>query len=871
MYGGCHMKKNMGRVIWMGILIGLVLLICGNAAAEGEMPINPYMEQVLEEERIANRLLAGPMRGGYTVNGSIVKLTEVTAPSLGGRGSWTISCNGNNGATVSKMKIVLMMKDYTDSYKTVYRQEGIATSYMSCEIVSGGDYELIAYVDFDRYIGSSYQYCDHIFFHIDDDDAHTSLSEKIAQVVGECSVSGDPWQTALNLHDWLTHHAYYDHALEYYGADGVLLRGYGVCDSYSKAYMMLLEAAGIPVRRMVNSYHAWNAIQINNTWCFVDVTWDDSDSSQSQIPVSGQEGHDYFCINNDLITGIMDQNSYHRGGEFEGNDQNPEIAEITSLDESWPIHTGEWREYGKYYDEDENTFKDYRDLILQNISQDLTIHVRGDAGYPLGGRSYLPWSENNKSYIIPKRYFYAYGLSREGIEVADENGSYLQPVSITYNTNDYTFTGTAEATEGLSDDGIILRYDGTRLEDGDAVGGRIQYKFYVENLPDGCTELQFGWNENMQATAPAGEHGGWGDDWRLLQYDDQGGTFFYVMPEMLGSYNSEIMFVRTGTNEPARRIALYYNRTPEISTPITFTNAEAPGYEEQGYTLTWSEASRGADFYYVVWEKPDSDPEGNFAGSDGFALSRITGATDAYGEYGVTVFAIANDKILQKSATWHFLIAGEPSGEPIIHAEEFYIGEYESIQIGVTLGENATEARANLDRNTEGDEEDLIFDDWAVMERSEGAEDEGYDGYIYLFPHDLEPGVYRLYVENSGEWHAANRISEEIVILEDPYQINTRMELPYDLTEIEEEAFAGTRARVVIIDDNVTKIGKRAFANSGIQYVVFSRFAENIAIDDDAFEESNVQVIFGFYEFAEELAEKLHVYYYDMWRITGDG
>ena len=40
------MKKNTRIVIWIGILIGLMLLICGSAAADH--PVDPYYTEMME-------------------------------------------------------------------------------------------------------------------------------------------------------------------------------------------------------------------------------------------------------------------------------------------------------------------------------------------------------------------------------------------------------------------------------------------------------------------------------------------------------------------------------------------------------------------------------------------------------------------------------------------------------------------------------------------------------------------------------------------------------------------------------------------------------------------------------------------------------
>jgi len=665
------MRKNVRIVSGLGILFVLMLLICGSAIAERS--VDPNRDAVLQGEVLVNQLLDGPRRGGPLHDEDILSFTESTGPSLGGRGVWHIMRNDPQGNNAREMDVSLYMQDHNGSYTTLYRKtyEGqeIISTYTSCEIVSAGDYLLQVTVTY----ASGDKYYDNLKFTIADDVAHTSLEEKIVEIVTECKVEGDPWQTALNLHDWLIYHAYYDKNYEYYGADGVLLRGYGVCDSYSKAYVLLCEEANIPVSRVTGiagESHAWNAVQIGGQWYHVDVTWDDPyDPESGDQIISGKENHEYFCLSDDLI-GLDHQND---GAVFS--------TACTSLTDNYAIHSGEWRNYGGYWDESESVNRDYRDLILSSIpAVGGTFTVNADQDFPLAGGYY---DYGNSSTAMKARYLYAYGLNRTGIELA--NGNLLE-IEVSHNLSaenpQFTITVDGDHPDGIQqedDGGIILRYDGTRLKNGDAVGGRIQYKFYVENLPEGCTKLQYGWSEDMSATAPAEEFGGWGDDWRELQMDE-GGVYFYVMPDLFGDYNREVMFVRTGSEAAVRQIALYYNRQPVIQNLITFTNAAAPDYQEQDYTLSWSKAD-GAHFYYVVWEKPESETEWRFAGDDGLNLNSIPGATDTFGQYNVTVFAIANDRILQKSASWTFQILEGPElrVDPMNNAETVIVADDGSV------------------------------------------------------------------------------------------------------------------------------------------------------------------------------------------------
>ena len=64
---------------------------------------------------------------------------------------------------------------------------------------------------------------------------------------------------------------------------GILLKGYGVCESYARAMSRLLDAAGIPNLYVVGDAgggHAWNYVQMHNSsWYLLDSTWNDNGNS----------------------------------------------------------------------------------------------------------------------------------------------------------------------------------------------------------------------------------------------------------------------------------------------------------------------------------------------------------------------------------------------------------------------------------------------------------------------------------------------------------------------------------------------------------------------------------------------------------------
>ena len=127
------------------------------------------------------------------------------------------------------------------------------------------------------------------------------LDTKVRWIVDNYTTAGmSQREKALVLHNWLIFNAAYDETYTIYNPEGVLLKGAGVCDSYSKAYGLLLDRAGIENRRLTDSKkidHAWNLVRIDGQWYHVDCTWDDPTGGLgAPIVVSGMEGTHYFLV-----------------------------------------------------------------------------------------------------------------------------------------------------------------------------------------------------------------------------------------------------------------------------------------------------------------------------------------------------------------------------------------------------------------------------------------------------------------------------------------------------------------------------------------------------------------------------------------------
>ncbi|GAA1824777.1 DUF2510 domain-containing protein [Agromyces salentinus] len=134
------------------------------------------------------------------------------------------------------------------------------------------------------------------------------IAAKVVEVV-ESVVTDEQAEAekVVALNDWLTANAEYDHrALEAkdanggqvvsgdeyaWRADGVLLRGSGVCASYASAFHALAAAAGVSSVVVAGDVlaggpHAWNKVEADGVWRAVDVTWNDSPDANRYLMIA---------------------------------------------------------------------------------------------------------------------------------------------------------------------------------------------------------------------------------------------------------------------------------------------------------------------------------------------------------------------------------------------------------------------------------------------------------------------------------------------------------------------------------------------------------------------------------------------------------
>ena len=293
-----------------GLCIILFLICTGYTYALAEGPINPFFSVTQPIVLPIKTRAAG---------------LDVTIPeeiSTGVPATFTV----NTEASLYYYSVLSPVKPGSSTYQYLYYTvSGTEDSFLTYQFYAPGNY----WLKIEAVNASGTTVRGNFFFDVAGDDL---LAMKVREIITECPADGE-FETVLWLHDYLTHHAYYDLELTRYGADGVLMEGRGVCDSYSKAFEMLLTAAGLQSKRMLSSTHSWNAVMMEGEWYQIDVTWDDPACFTQTV--SGLEGHDYFGLPNDIIFQISDHVP-----------QNNDYPQCTSIACNYGVRTGEmpWHE-----------------------------------------------------------------------------------------------------------------------------------------------------------------------------------------------------------------------------------------------------------------------------------------------------------------------------------------------------------------------------------------------------------------------------------------------------------------------------------------------------------------------------------------------
>ncbi len=213
-----------------------------------------------------------------------------------------VEFNGQQKPRYMFLVNTVMMKDETTGEYTSLvdptKCKYVESNQFSFTFVSPGDYYIKGYVmDFGTMPLKTTD-SERFYFTISD-EATLSLDEVADGIVKECLAAGcsTDYEKALYFHDWIINHSEYDNSGIYMGADGVLLRGKGTCESYYRALALLLGKVGIPSERAEGNGHVWSCVRLDGEWTQIDATWNGGRYSQSMDYMN----HLYFGVTDEMI------------------------------------------------------------------------------------------------------------------------------------------------------------------------------------------------------------------------------------------------------------------------------------------------------------------------------------------------------------------------------------------------------------------------------------------------------------------------------------------------------------------------------------------------------------------------------------------
>ena len=132
------------------------------------------------------------------------------------------------------------------------------------------------------------------------EDEINKINKRIDELYKELVTSDNLEENIKKVHDYIINNSKYDsnrsdNGIEDYRSEiayGPLFDGYAICGGYTDLMQLFLEKMKVKSYRVSSNSHIWNALEVNNKWYHIDLTWDDPVVSDGKDYLK----HDYFLV-----------------------------------------------------------------------------------------------------------------------------------------------------------------------------------------------------------------------------------------------------------------------------------------------------------------------------------------------------------------------------------------------------------------------------------------------------------------------------------------------------------------------------------------------------------------------------------------------
>lgn len=165
--------------------------------------------------------------------------------------------------------------------------------------------------------------------------------DQVDSVQAQVEAAADSWVASLpagattydkvcSAYEWVINNTDYDETSEQnQNIQSVFLGHRSVCAGYAKAFQYLLRRVGIPCAYVTGQIeagaHAWDLVEIDGTYTYVDPTWGDPTYlTQQGVKQDGNVSHDYLCLTTEEM-----ERDHHAA------DRASQLPQCTSTDYDW--------------------------------------------------------------------------------------------------------------------------------------------------------------------------------------------------------------------------------------------------------------------------------------------------------------------------------------------------------------------------------------------------------------------------------------------------------------------------------------------------------------------------------------------------------